>query len=102
MKNFNNEQIEFIKENYGDEVREQVDYAVDSALIYYSDIEDYVRQFSNITDVLRGDYTMDNLYEDVYNDIYENEFDDIAEEIYINLDSEEQQEIDDLDDKENG
>jgi len=97
MKKFNNEQIEFIKENYEDKVNEFVSYAVDNALIYYSDIEDYVRQFSNIIDVLNGRYTMDNLFDDVYNDIYENEFDDIVEEIYDELDSEEQQKIDELD-----
>ena len=98
MKKFNNEQTEFIKENYDDKVSEQVSCAVDSALTYNSDIENYVEQFSSITDILNGMYTMDNLVDDVYNDIYENEFDDIAEEIYNDLTEEEQQEIDELDD----
>jgi uncharacterized protein Yka (UPF0111/DUF47 family) len=98
MKKFNEEQMEFIKENYPEEVDELVNYEIDRSLIYYSDIEEYVRQFSNIVDVLNGNYTMDDLYSDVYNDILENEFDDIAEEIYDNLDDEEKQEIDELDD----
>ena len=96
MKNFTQEQMDFIKENYDDKVNEQVGYAVDNALIYYSDIEEKVNQFSNIVEVLNGEYTMTDLYNDVYNDIYENEFDDIAEEVYNELDSEQQQEIDEL------
>ena len=68
------EQIEFIKENHEERVDEYMHDAIDRALICYSDIEDYVRQFSNITDVLRGEYTMENLFDDVWQEIYEEEF----------------------------
>lgn len=100
MKKFNNKQLEFIKENYTEEINELINYEIDKRLIYYDDIEEYVRQFSNIVDVLIGRYAMDDLCNDIYNDILENEFEYIAEELYNNLDDEERRKIDELDDEE--
>ena len=96
MKNFNNKQIEFIKENYTDEIDEIIHEEIDRDLIYYADIEKAVNRFSNILDVLKGDYTLEDLFNDLYNEYYNDDFEYIAELLYDGLSEEEQQEIDRL------
>jgi uncharacterized protein Yka (UPF0111/DUF47 family) len=98
MKNFNDKQIEFIKENYPDRIDEIIHEEMDRVLLYYADIEKAVNRFSNIVDVLNGSYTMDDLIEDLYAEYYNDNFEDIAALLYDELDEEEQQEIDELED----
>lgn len=98
MKNFNDKQIEFIKENYPDRTDEIIHEEMDRDLLYYEDIEKAMNRFSNIVDVLNGLYTMDDLIEDLYNEYYNDNFEYIAELLYDELDEEEQQEIDELED----
>jgi hypothetical protein len=78
-----------------DELHEYINNEIDRLLIYYSDIEEAVNEFSNIVEVLQGRYTMDNLYEDMYQKLYEDDdtlkdfindlIDDDIIELYDNL-----------------
>jgi hypothetical protein len=56
-----------------DELQDYINNEIDRLLIYYSDIEEAVNEFSNIVEVLQGRYTMDNLYEDMHNKLYEDD-----------------------------
>lgn len=86
---------EFIKENYTDKVNEVINARIDTDFTYYDDIANLVDRFSNIVACLRGEYTMDDLYSDLYDDYYNNNFDDVAIEIYEeHLDEEQRKEID--------
>lgn len=92
---FTESQKEFIKENYADKVDEVINNKIDSDLTYYDDIADAVNRFSNIVACLRGEYTMDDFHEDLYEEYYYENFDDIATEIYEEyLDEEQQKEVD--------
>lgn len=89
------QQQEFIKENYPEKVDEAINYAIDRDLTYYDDIQEKVNQFSNIVNCLSGEYTMDDLCEDLRNEYLDEKFDEIAEEIYEEyLDEEQRQEVD--------
>ena len=96
MKNFTEQQMDYIKQKYGFLVDETINQRIDNDLIYYSDIEEHVNRFSNIVEVLRGEYTMENLWEDLYSEYYNENFEEIAEEVYDELDEEDQQLVDEL------
>lgn len=96
MKNFNEKQIEFIKEKHADLVDEIICQKIDNDLIFYADIEEAVNRFSNIIEVLNGKYTMENLFEDLYDEYYHEYFEDVACDVYDLLSDEEQEEIDRL------
>lgn len=98
MKNFNDEQMEFIKENHADLVDEIINGKIDNDLIYYSDIEEAANRFSNIVDILNGKYTMQDLIEDLYCEYHGENFEDVASDVYDELSEEEQEEIDSLQD----
>ena len=98
MKYFNNTQIEILKEKHADKIDEIIHREIDRELIYYKDIGKAVNRFSNIVDVLNGLYTMENLFEDLYDEYYNDNFEDIAELLYDELNEEEKQEIDEVED----
>ena len=52
-------------ENLIDYVRE---YIENTCLTYYDDVQEAMEQYSNIIDVLNGEYTMDDLMNDLEND----------------------------------
>jgi len=56
-----------------DELHEYINNEIDRLLIYYSDIEEAVNEFSNIVEVLQGRYTMNDLYEDMHNELYKDD-----------------------------
>lgn len=89
------EQILYIKDNFSDEVDTYINEKIDNELIYYSDIEDRIREFSNILDVLRGEYTLDDLWNDLLVEFYND--DDTFEEVYNDsLDDDQRAEVDAL------
>lgn len=97
MKKLTNKQIDYIKENHEEKLTNAIHENIDNSLIYYSDIEKELNRFTNIMEVLRGNYTIDDLYSDLYNDYYNN--DDFYNDFYNDyLYKEEQQEIDELED----
>lgn len=94
---FDNEQMDFIKENYAELVDEVIRERIDNDLMYYTDIEDAVFSFTNIIELLNGNYTMEDLYEDMFDSYYDENFADIAEDIYNEYLTEElKEEIDNL------
>ena len=89
------DQILYIKDNFSDEVDTYINEKIDNELIYYSDIEDRIREFSNILDVLRGEYTLDDLWNDLLVEFYND--DDTFEEVYNDsLDDDQRAEVDAL------
>jgi len=98
MKNFNDAQIEFIKENHANLIDEIINDKIDLDFTYYSDIEEAANRFSNIVEILNGKYTMQDLIEDLYDEYHGENFEDVASDVYDELSEEEQEEIDSLED----
>ena len=89
------EQINYIRENFSNELTDYINEKIDNELIYYTDIEEHVNRFSNIVEVLRGEYTMNNLCDDLYEEFHED--DDTYKEFYDEyLDEEQQLEVDEV------
>ena len=92
MTTLTNNQIEYIKDNFDNEVYDAINEMIDNELIYDSDIKEHVFKFTSITALLNGEYSMDDLAEDLYNEYYNN--DDTFIEIFDSyLDTYQQQEV---------
>lgn len=92
MATLTNNQIEYIKDNFDNEVYDAITCMIDNELIYDSDIKEHVFKFTSITDLLNGEYRMSDLIDDLYNDFYND--DDTFIEIFDSyLDTYQQQEV---------
>ena len=89
----NEEQIEYVKDNYDSEIEDVINDRIDNDLTYHDDIYEAVQRFSSITECLNGEYSMTDLMEDLHAEYFENDIDEIAQEVFDNLDEEEQNEI---------
>ncbi len=79
---FSNEQLDFIKENYADLVHEVIHETIDNQLIYDADIKKIVFEYATITELLNGEFTMFDLFEELHNEYYNDSFADIAEILF--------------------
>lgn len=92
MTTLTNNQIEYIKDNFDNEVYDAINEMIDNELIYDSDIKEHVFKFTSITALLNGEYSMQELYEDLYDEFYND--DDTFIEIFDSyLDTNQQQEV---------
>lgn len=92
MTTLTNNQIEYIKDNFDNEVFDAISNMLDSELIYDSDIAKHVMSFTSMSAVLNGEYSMTDLWDDLYNEYYNN--DDTFNEIFeYYLDTYQQQEV---------
>lgn len=57
-----------IKDHFNDELSEHINNCMDADLIYYSDQWEALQRFTNPMDLLNGKYTMDDFWDDLYNE----------------------------------
>ena len=95
MKKLTKNQIEFMREEFYCKLQDAANEKIDNDLIYYSDIQNELNRFTNIVEVLKGNYTMENLTEDLLSDYYNDE--EFYNDFYNDyLDNEEKNQIDEL------
>lgn len=92
MTTLTRNQIEYIKDNFDNEVFDAISNMLDSELIYDSDIKEHVFKFTSITALLNGEYSMSELWDDLYNDFYD-DYDTFIEIFDYYLDTYQQQEV---------